>query len=53
MFLRFCFAILAFVSIYFTFSFFQRKRISDKISMCIIIFEIIAFVAIEYLIWGD
>lgn len=51
--LRFCFAILAIVSIYFTFSFFQRKRISDKISMSIIMFEIIAFIVIEYLIWSD
>lgn len=51
MLLRLCFAIIALFSIFFTIYFLHENRINDKISLGIIIFEILVFVAVEYHIW--
>lgn len=51
MLLRLCFAIIALVSIFVTVCFLHENRINDRISLGIIIFEILVFVAVEYHIW--
>ena len=48
MFLRFCFAILALASICFTCYYLHENRVNDRISLVIIIFEILVFVVVEY-----
>lgn len=53
MFLRFCFATIAIVSILFTCYYLHENRVNDRISLVIVIFEILIFVAVEYQAWGD
>lgn len=53
MFLRFCFAILALASICFTCCYLHENRVNDRISLVIIIFEILIFIAVEYQACGD
>ena len=51
MFLRFCFAILALASRCFTCCYLHENRVNDRISLVIIIFEILIFIAVEYQAW--
>lgn len=51
MFLRFCFGIVAFISIFFTISYCNTYKINDKILIGLVIFELIVFIAIEHHIW--
>mgnify|MGYP001808615248 CR=1 FL=1 len=53
MFLRLCFAVIAFASIFFTCAYCSNNKIDDKISIAIIIFEVFIFIAVEYQVWSN